>query len=137
MQRIRRTLLPIRLIAAALLGSFVMAAGARAAAPARHEFRDCADCPEMVVVPAGRFAMGSPASERGRFDAEGPVHEVSLRAFALGKYDVTSEEFLVFLRATGYQPAPCDPVLGLAWRSPAAVSPIRRANCSRRAGRPS
>jgi formylglycine-generating enzyme required for sulfatase activity len=29
-------------------------------------FRDCAKCPEMVVVPAGSFTMGSPKSERYR-----------------------------------------------------------------------
>src|SRR6202043_2329933 len=83
-----------------------------------REFRECAQCPEMVGIPAGIFSMGSPASEGGRFDAEGPRHEVSVRAFALGKYDVTNEEFLTFLRETGYQPAPCDPILGLTWESP-------------------
>jgi formylglycine-generating enzyme required for sulfatase activity len=101
----------------ALLVWLVMMAGA-AAQPARHEFRDCPDCPEMVVVPSGRFVMGSPPSEPGRFEAEGPTHAVTVRSFALGKYDVTSEAFLIFLRETGYQPAPCDPVLGLSWRSP-------------------
>jgi formylglycine-generating enzyme required for sulfatase activity len=106
------------LIGTVLVVSIVVAAGGRADERAKREFRDCADCPEMVVVPAGRFIMGSPASEHGRFDAEGPPHAVSVRAFALGKYDVTSEEFLTFLRETGYQPASCDPVLGLAWRSP-------------------
>src|SRR5258705_553430 len=109
-----RTLLSLCLIVAAL----VVAVTARAEEKGRREFRDCSDCPEMVVVPAGKFVMGSPANERGRFDSEGPLHPVSVRAFALGKYDVTSEEFLIFLRETGYQPAPCDPVLGLTWRSP-------------------
>lgn len=83
-----------------------------------HEFRDCAECPTMVVIPAGQFLMGSPASEKGRFDSEGPQHEVKVPAFALGKYDVTNEEFLAFLKQTGYQPAPCDPILGMVWRSP-------------------
>jgi formylglycine-generating enzyme required for sulfatase activity len=83
-----------------------------------REFRECPDCPEMVAVPAGRFLMGSPARENGRLDNEGPQHPVSVRAFALGKYDVTNQEFLIFLRETGYQPAPCDPILGLTWRSP-------------------
>ena len=113
--RIRRTLLAFLLIGTVLAAA---ATAAHAAEPAKREFRDCTDCPEMVVIPGGRFTMGSPASEAGRFDAEGPPHAVSVRPFALSKYDVTSEEFLVFLRETGYQPAPCDPVLGLAWRSP-------------------
>lgn len=55
--------------------------------------------------------MGSPRTENGRFDSEGPLHEVAIKAFALGKYDVTSEEFLTFLRETGYQPPPCNSIL--------------------------
>jgi formylglycine-generating enzyme required for sulfatase activity len=83
-----------------------------------REFQECADCPAMVGIPAGRFAMGSPANEPGRFDSEGPQHYVSVRAFALGKYDVTSEQFLIFLRGTGYQPKPCNKILNMTWRSP-------------------
>jgi formylglycine-generating enzyme required for sulfatase activity len=102
------------LIGVSLLGSTWAVAQER---PER-EFRECRDCPEMVAVPAGGFVMGSPAKESGRFDSEGPQHPVSVRAFALGKYDVTNEEFLTFLKQTGYQPAPCDSILGLTWRSP-------------------
>ena len=83
-----------------------------------REFQECADCPAMVGIPAGRFAMGSPANESGRFDSEGPQHYVTLRAFALGEYDVTSEQFLTFLRETGYQPKPCNDILNMVWRSP-------------------
>jgi formylglycine-generating enzyme required for sulfatase activity len=83
-----------------------------------HEFQECRDCPVMVAIPAGRFVMGSPAHEAARFDNEGPQHVVSVRAFALGKNDVTSEEFLTFLRASGYQPKPCDPILEMQWHSP-------------------
>ena len=57
-------------------------------------FRDCDECPEMVVVPAGSFMMGSPASEEGRYDNEGPVHRVTLPVpFAVGKYEVTFAEW--------------------------------------------
>jgi formylglycine-generating enzyme required for sulfatase activity len=83
---------------------------------ASAEFQECSGCPEMVPVPAGKFLMGSPAHEPGRFDSEGPQHVVAVKAFALGKYPVTSEQFLIFLRATGYQPKPCNPLLGLGWR---------------------
>src|SRR6185312_12020010 len=83
-----------------------------------REFRECPDCPVMVGIPAGSFVMGSPANEPGRFDAEGPQHRVAIRAFALGKFDVTTGEFLAFLRATGYQPAPCNKLLTLGWQSP-------------------
>ena len=57
-------------------------------------FRDCDACPEMVVVPAGSFMMGSPAHEDGRYDEEGPVHRVTIPApFAVGKYEVTFAEW--------------------------------------------
>ena len=55
-------------------------------------FRDCGECPEMVVVPSGSFMMGSPPGEVGRYDWEGPVHEVTIaRSFAVGVYEVTFE----------------------------------------------
>ena len=37
-----------------------------------HEFTECPDCPPMVGIPAGKFLMGSPKAEPGRFDSEGP-----------------------------------------------------------------
>jgi formylglycine-generating enzyme required for sulfatase activity len=96
----------------------VSLAGAHAQEKPAREFRECPDCPVMVAVPAGRFLMGSPAHEAGRFQNEGPQHVVAIRAFALGKYDITSEEFLAFLRATGYQPKPCNSILQMQWHSP-------------------
>ena len=61
---------------------------------AGHKFRDCPECPEMVVVPSGSFMMGSPESEEGRSDFEGPVHEVTFeRPFAVGVYEVTFGEW--------------------------------------------
>ena len=57
-------------------------------------FRDCPECPEMVVVPAGSFMMGSPSHEQGRTIREGPVHEVRIGApFAAGVYEVTFTEW--------------------------------------------
>src|SRR3954464_5908461 len=82
-----------------------------------REFQECVHCPVMVGIPGGHFLMGSPADEPGRFQSEGPQHVVSVRAFALGKFMVTSEEFLTFLRATSYQPRPCNPILHLGWKS--------------------
>lgn len=67
-------------------------------------YRACDNCPAMVVVPPGSFHMGSPASEEGRSEAEGPQHQVRLaRAFAMGKYEVTRGQFRVFVEATGYR----------------------------------
>ena len=106
----------------ALLSLLLLAAFAGVPAAAEEhkerEFQECTDCPLMVGIPAGTFVMGSPASEPGRFDAEGPQHRVAIRAFALGKFDVTTAEFLIFLRDTGYQPAPCNETLTLGWHSP-------------------
>lgn len=57
-------------------------------------FRDCDGCPEMVVVPAGSFTMGSPATEEGRSEDEGPQREVTIgNAFAVGKHEVTFAEW--------------------------------------------
>ena len=54
-------------------------------------FRECAkDCPEMIVIPAGEFTMGSPATEQGRYANEGPQHKVTIaKPFAVSKFDVT------------------------------------------------
>jgi formylglycine-generating enzyme required for sulfatase activity len=53
-------------------------------------FRECAeDCPEMIVIPAGEFTMGSPATENGRYDKEGPQHKVTIaRSIAVSKFHV-------------------------------------------------
>ena len=57
----------------------------------------------MVVVPAGSYQMGSPASELARHENEGPVHEVTIAApFALGRHEVTVSEFGRFVDETGY-----------------------------------
>ena len=70
---------------------------------AGREFRDCAGCPEMVVVPSGSFRMGSPSSESGRDDDEGPRHRVRIsQPFAVGVYEVTRGEFSQFISETGY-----------------------------------
>ena len=59
-----------------------------------ERFRDCPDCPELVVVPSGSFLMGSPSHEEGRDDDEGPVHRVRIgKPFAVGVYEVTFAEW--------------------------------------------
>ena len=58
------------------------------------KFKDCADCPEMVVVPSGSFTMGSPSGEYGRDDDEGPRHLVIIDyPLAVGVYEVTFSEW--------------------------------------------
>jgi formylglycine-generating enzyme required for sulfatase activity len=68
-------------------------------------FQDCEDCPEMVVLAAGEFIMGSPQVEVGREADEGPVHRRVIRAeFALGRYEVTVGQFREFVEASAYVP---------------------------------
>ena len=52
-------------------------------------FKDCAECPEMVVVPAGSFTMGS-----NKGGDESPSHSVTIaKAFALGKIEITQGQW--------------------------------------------
>jgi formylglycine-generating enzyme required for sulfatase activity len=74
--------------------------------------KDCTDCPEMVVVPAGSFTMGSRAQERAQDNAAGlnkktidqeiPEHSVRIKSFAMGKTEVTRGQFAAFVAATGH-----------------------------------
>jgi len=59
------------------------------------DFKECANgCPTMVVVPAGKFTMGSPETEKDRSKDEGPQHEVTIaKPFAVGRTDVTFAEW--------------------------------------------
>ena len=93
-----------------------------------RKFRDCAGCPELVVVPSGTYKMGSPAGEEGRDDDEGPVHEVTFaRPFAVGVHEVTRGEFARFVSSTGrsmgdscrtYEGGEWEERSGRDWRSP-------------------
>ena len=68
---------------------------------------DCHACPEMVVIPAGDFMMGSPTSEEGRWADESPQHQVAVSSFALGRYEVTRDEYRVFVETTGHPSSGC------------------------------
>jgi formylglycine-generating enzyme required for sulfatase activity len=60
----------------------------------RADGQPCPECPEMVVVPAGSFMMGSADSETDRDLDEGPRHPVTIPAeLAIGRYEVTFEEW--------------------------------------------
>ena len=50
---------------------------------------------ELMLIPSGRFVMGSPPGELGRNDSEGPQHEVTLGAFLMGRYPVTQGQWRV------------------------------------------
>ncbi|MGB8841607.1 MAG: formylglycine-generating enzyme family protein [Aliidongia sp.] len=77
-------------------------------------FRECLNCPEMIVIPAGEFEMGSSSEEVIRANvplfmahSEMPQHHVSIRAFAIGKYAVTKEQFAAAVAETGADPKGC------------------------------
>jgi formylglycine-generating enzyme required for sulfatase activity len=128
----RKLVLPVLVILLggvppALAQSPLSADQARALKPGAS-FRECTVCPEMVVIPAGAFAMGSPAEEKARDDNEGPLHRVTIaRPFALGKFEVTVAQFAAFVQETGYdtgqtcdvwQDGTWDERPGYAWRNP-------------------
>jgi len=56
-----------------------------------ENFKDCLDCPEMVMLAGGTFKMGS---EKGDPD-EKPVHSVTIKPFAMGKYEITTKEYML------------------------------------------
>jgi formylglycine-generating enzyme required for sulfatase activity len=72
----------------------------------------------MVVIPAGRFTMGSPLSEEERYTNEGPTREVSLATFALGRYEITRAQFQVYATEAGAQITGCSLYPSRSWQSP-------------------
>jgi len=112
----------VRTILAALAACFALslAGGAEAAS-----FRDCKDCPEMVVLPGGAFLMGSPETEPGRDVGEGPQLQVTIHRFAAGKFHVTRGQWAAFAAAT-HRPT----VGGCAWASATGHRPDPAASWS-------
>jgi formylglycine-generating enzyme required for sulfatase activity len=93
-----RRLVPV---AVAVLIASACSAGAQASKPG-DALHHCNDCPEMVVVPAGSFLMGSPAGEAGHGEEEGPQHRVTIaRPFAMGKFEVTFAEWAACVTGRG------------------------------------
>ena len=79
-------------------------------------------CPQMVMIPKGRFLMGSPEVEEGRRDNEGPQHEVTIsKAFALGRYVVTFDEYDHYCEVGGVE-KPDDQGRGRGRRPATSVS---------------
>ncbi len=86
-----------------------LALGADAPRPAGSVFRDCEHCPEMVVIPAGSYVIGTPAAAMppGQSGAEsGPLVIQVPQAFALGRHEVTRAEFARFVADSGHEPRP-------------------------------
>ena len=64
-----------------------------------RSFRDCPECPEMVEIPGGEFWMGAKEGEKGGYSEEKPRHKVGVAGFAMGRYEVTTAEYVAFLNA--------------------------------------
>lgn len=96
-------------------------------------FKDCVDCPEMVVIPGGRFLMGVTADEEEREGMSDefrhrsqPQRSVDVQGFSAAKYETTRAQYRVFVQATGRSSDGCfiwtgvqvekDP--GKDWRNP-------------------
>jgi formylglycine-generating enzyme required for sulfatase activity len=78
-------------------------------------FRDCADCPEMVEIPQGSFAMGSNSGEPD----EKPMHNVTIaKPFAIGKTEVTQKQWYAVMGDNPSHFSDCDddcPVEQVSW----------------------
>jgi len=90
----------------------------------RHRLKIGGYGPEMVTIPAGRFEMGS------KHDSdEKPIHEVSIKTFAMSRYEITFAEYDAFAKATG-RTKPKDsgwgrgnrPVINVSWHDAVAYT---------------
>lgn len=82
-----------------LLLALLASAGGCASTPL---FRDCSTCPIMRVIPAGEVEVGRLRAEADDEEYPGPIHAVSVAAFAAAKYEVSVGEFARFVADTGY-----------------------------------
>ena len=92
----------------AMCGPYALPPAAENVLRPLQSFRECAkDCPEMIVVPAGSFIMGSPEHEKGRFANEGPQRKVTIsRPFAVSKFLVTFDDWDTCVSVGGCPHAP-------------------------------
>jgi formylglycine-generating enzyme len=86
-------------------------------------FKDCDECSEMVVLPAGKYMMGAtkeefegqPRQYQSFYDSESPRHAVDVKSFAVGRYHVTRGQFAVFAKETGFRGKGCRTIRRNRW----------------------
>ncbi len=87
--------------------------------------RDCPQCPELVVIPAGSYLMGSSPGEQGHQPHESPQHKVAIGSpFAIGRYEITFLEWDMCVREGGCQHPASDegwgrgnrPAINVSWQ---------------------
>ncbi len=90
-------------------GVVVAAEDAPVASASAKIIRDCPTCPEMVVVPAGKFVMGTPGGSEEVEESTGESFQLPVnieKAFALGKTEITTAQYADFVREAAYKPDP-------------------------------
>lgn len=90
-----------------------------------ESFRDGPEMPQMITLPGGEFIMGSPETEEGRDDDEGPTRLVTIAPFAIAATEVTFDQWQACVDGGGCQsnPDPSDegwgrgtrPVINVSW----------------------
>ena len=88
-----------------------------------NTFKDCPDCPTMVMIPAGSFTQGAPESEPQSQPQERPQRTVNVPAFAMGQTAVTFDQWDACVADGGCTPKPDDygwgrgnrPVIDVSW----------------------
>lgn len=119
----------VRIAACVALASSLAFAASRGRCEASLQpgdsFKDCPGCPEMVVVPASSFMMGSADGEPGHDASQGPQHKVTITApFAVGRFPVTFAEWDACMAGGacgGYRPDDAGwgrgerPVINVSW----------------------
>jgi formylglycine-generating enzyme required for sulfatase activity len=107
-----------------LVSPKTLAPAAERALRPKDSFRECGLCPEMVVIPAGDFMIGSPMHEEGRYDDEGPQRKVTIaKPFAMARFETTFEEWDAChaAGACAYRPGDqgwgrgVQPVINISW----------------------
>ena len=107
------------LLALAFISTSTFAADKQAALAPGKTFKDCASCPEMVVIPPGKFTMGTAANAKevdpSRFET--PQQDITIGyKFALGRTEVTRAQYKQFIKETGHQTKPQCRVFDGEWK---------------------
>jgi len=107
------------------LGLYPLTADKERALKPKDVFKECDACPQMLVVPPGRFMMGSPETEESHLDPEEPQHLVTFaQPFAVGAFAVTFDEWDACVAdggCDGYRPSDQGwgrgrrPVINVSW----------------------
>jgi formylglycine-generating enzyme required for sulfatase activity len=115
---------PVTATPAPIIFTALSPAQERAVKP-KDTFKECQNCPEIIVVPAGKVTMGSPASEPGHDPKENPQHTVTFaRQFAVGRFALTFDEWDACVAdggCFGYKPLDAGwgtgrrPVINVSW----------------------